>query len=79
MDRLTATIKLPPEGVFISYTEEQLEEIKQAEKVPSREIYRRLQAYEDTGLTPVEVAVMKVNNKRLNDLIDIIKGVIKAL
>lgn len=79
MDRLTATIKLPPEGVFISCTEEQLEEIKQAEKVSSREIYRRLQAYEDTGLTPEQITAIKADNKRLHDFIDILDGAINAL
>lgn len=62
MDRLTATVKLPPEGVFISCTDKQLEEIKRADNVPPREIYRRLQAYEDTGLTPEEITAMKADN-----------------
>ena len=64
MDRLTATIKLPREGEFISYTAEQLEEIKQADKVPPREIYRRLQAYEDTGFTPEEIIALKKMERR---------------
>lgn len=59
MDRLTATIKLPKEGEFISCTEEQLAEMKRADRVSPREIYRRLQAYEDTGLTPAEVVILK--------------------
>ena len=50
MNRLTATIKLPPEGIFITCTEEQREEIKRADNVSPREIYRRLQAYEDTEI-----------------------------
>lgn len=79
MDRLTATVKLPPEGVFISCTEEQLEEIKRADNVSPKEIYRRLQAYEDTGLTPEEITAMKADNKRLHDLIDILEVTIKAL
>lgn len=79
MDRLTATVKLPPEGVFICCTEEQLEEIKRADNVSLREIYRRLQSYENTGLTPEEIIAMKADNKRLHDLIDILEGAIKAL
>lgn len=64
MDRLTATIKLPPEGVFISCTEEQLEEIRRADNVSPREIYRQLQAYEDTGLTPAEVVILKARSEK---------------
>lgn len=79
MNRLTAIVKLPPEGVFISCTEEQLEEIKRADNVSPKEIYRRLQAYEDTGLTPEEITAMKADNKRLHDLIDILEVTIKAL
>lgn len=70
MDRLTATVKLLPEGVFISCTEEQFEEIKRADNVSPREIYRRLQAYEDTGLTPEEIIVLKADNERLHKLVD---------
>lgn len=73
MDRLTATVKLPPEGVFISCTEEQLEEIKRADNVSPREIYRRLQAYEDTGLTPEEIIALKADNKRLHKLVDTVQ------
>lgn len=39
----------------------------------------RLAAYEDTGLTPEEIAAMKADNKRLHDLIDILESAIKAL
>lgn len=42
-------------------------------------IYRRLAAYEDTGLTPEEITAMIADNKRLHDLIDILEGTIKAL
>ena len=73
MDRLTATIKLPPEGVFISCTEEQLEEIRRADNVSPREIYRQLQAYEDTGLTPEEITAMKADNERLHKLVDTVQ------
>ena len=44
MERLTATIKLPPEGVYMSCTKEQINEIKRADKVLPHEIYRKLQA-----------------------------------
>lgn len=76
MDRLTATIKLPEEGVFISCSEKQLEEIKQADKVSPREIYRMLQSYEDTGLTPNEINAMKAEysdtfQSHLNQMLDI--------
>lgn len=79
MDRLTVTINLPKEGEFISCTEEQLAEIKRADRVSPRDIYWQLQAYEDTGLTPEEIIAMKADNKRLHDLIDILEGAIKAL
>lgn len=79
MGRLTATIKLPKEGEFISCTEEQLEEIRRADNVSPRELYRRLQAYEDTGLTPEEITAMKADNERMHQLIDIIEGAIKRL
>lgn len=39
----------------------------------------RIAAYEDTGLTPEEIAAMKADNKRLHELVDILKGAIKAL
>ncbi len=79
MDRLTATIKLPKEGEFISCTEEQLAEMKRADRVSPREIYRRLQAYEDTGLTPEEITAMKADNERMHQLINIIEVAIKRL
>lgn len=78
MDRMTATVKLPPEGVFISCSEEQLEEIKRADRVSSREIYRRLQAYEDTGLTPDEIEQLKADNARLHKLVDNIECVMRG-
>lgn len=59
MDRLTSTIKLPEDGVFRTYTAQQLEEIKSADKVSPKEIYRLLQAYEDTGLSPADVVILK--------------------
>lgn len=70
MERLTATIKLPPEGVYMSCTEEHLNEIKRADKVSLRDIYRKLQSYENTGLTPKEVEALKADNDRLHRLID---------
>ncbi len=78
MDRLTATIKLPPEGVYMSCTEEQLNEIKRADKVPPREIYRRLQAYEDTGLTPEEITAMKTDNERLHRFLDQTEEIVQS-
>ncbi len=79
MDRLTATIKIPEEGTFREYTEEQLEEIKRADKVSPREIYRRLQEYENTGLTPEEITKLIADNKRLHELVEILENTIKAL
>lgn len=76
MDRLTATVKLPPEGVFICCTEEQLEEIKRADNVSPREIYRRLQSYENTGLTPEEIIAMKADNKKLQKLVDTVQNLL---
>ncbi len=39
----------------------------------------RLAAYEDTGLTPDEIAALIADNKRLHELVNIIEGVVKAL
>ncbi len=78
MDRLTITLKLPKEGEFREYSEEQLEEIKRADKVSHREIYRRLQAYEDTGLSPEEIAALISDNKRLHELINSVEDVLKG-
>lgn len=47
--------------------------------VYKNEIARKLSSYEDTGLSPEEIAAMKADNKRLHDLINILEGAIKAL
>ena len=39
----------------------------------------KLAAYEDTGLTPEEIAALKADNKRMHELIDILESAIKAL
>lgn len=54
----------------MSCTEEHLNEIKRADKVSLRDIYRKLQSYENTGLTPKEVEALKADNDRLHRLID---------
>lgn len=38
----------------------------------------RLAAYEDTGLTPEEIAAMKADNKRLHALVDNIECVMRG-
>ncbi len=77
MDRLTTTVKIPPEGVFKVYSEAERKELKSIGDISEKEIYRRLQAYEDTGLTPEEIAVLVADNKRLHELVDIIEGAIR--
>jgi len=79
MDRLTTTIKIPPDGVFKVYSDKEREELKRFGNVSQKEIYRRLQAYEDTGLTPEEIVALIADNKRLHELVDIIEGVVEAL
>lgn len=76
MDRLTIKLKLPPKGTFRTYTPEQSEEIKRANDISPEEIYRRLQEYEDTGLSPDEVTALKADNKRLHTLLDEIEVVL---
>lgn len=39
----------------------------------------RLAAYEDTELTPEEITALISDNKRLHELVDILKNTIKAL
>ncbi len=39
----------------------------------------KLAAYEDTGLTPEEIAALQADNKRMHELIDILESAIKAL
>lgn len=58
MNRLTTTVNLPSEGVFRVFSDEEREQIKYADKVSQKEIYRRLQEYENTGLTPDEIRRM---------------------
>ena len=41
--------------------------------VYKNEIARKLYAYEDTGLTPEEVAAMKADNERLHKLFDTVQ------
>ncbi len=67
MERLTIKRKLPKKGLFIEISKKELREIND---VSADDIYRRLQAYEDTGLTPEEVKALKADNDRLYRLID---------
>lgn len=73
MDRLTSTKRLPPEGTFIALSEEERREI-QYSKVNERDIYKRLQEYENTGLTPDEISAIKADNDRLHALLDEIES-----
>lgn len=54
-------------------------ELQQINDVSPDDIYRKLQAYEDTGLTPEEIAALQADNKRMHELIDILESAIKAL
>ncbi len=59
MDRLTTTIELPPDGTFKVYSDEERKKLKSVGDVSEKEIYRRLQAYEDTWLSPEEITALK--------------------
>lgn len=78
MNRLTVTVKLPPEGVFRVFSDEEREQIKCADKVSQKEIYRRLQEYENVGLTPDEIEMLKAHNSRLHKLLDDVESVLKG-
>ena len=78
-DRLTTTIKLPPDGEFREYSDEEQKELQSFDYASEKEIYCRLQAYEDTGLTPEEITDLIADNKRLHELINSIEDTIKAL
>lgn len=67
MERLTIKRRLPEKGLFMEVSKN---EVRQIGYVSLDDVYRRLQAYEDTGLTPEEVEVLKIDNDRLHRLID---------
>ncbi len=67
MERLTIKRRLPEKGLFMEVSKN---EVRQIGDVSPDDVYRRLQAYEDTGLTPEEVEVLKADNDRLHRLID---------
>ena len=81
MDRLTITRSLPSEGTFIVLSEEERREIQHS-KVNERDIYKRLQEYENTGLSPDEIIEMKecldeirpFVEKHVNDFVNIYSG-----
>lgn len=70
MDRLTTTIRIPPEGTFKIYSDEERKELKRIGDVSQKEIYRRLQAYEDSGLSPEEVLVLKAEKEKRDKLLE---------
>lgn len=76
MDRLTLKRRLPAKGLFMEVSKNELQQIND---VSPDDIYRKLQAYEDTGLTPEEIAALQADNKRMHELIDILESAIKAL
>ncbi len=76
MDRLTLKRRLPAKGLFLEVSKNELQQIND---VSPDDIYRKLQAYEDTGLTPEEIAALQADNKRMHELIDILESAIKAL
>lgn len=73
MDRCTLTLPLPPKGQFTSYTEEQFREINHSE-MDVGDIYKRLQEYENTGLSPAEISAMIADNNRLHALLNEIES-----
>lgn len=67
MDRLTIKKKLPPKGIFTSFSKEDMELIGEADE---REIYQRLQEYENTEISPEEINNLKSENRFLRGYID---------
>lgn len=55
MERLTIKRRLPQEGQFMEVSKSELSQINDAS---AEDIYRKLQAYEDTGLTPEDVKAL---------------------
>ncbi len=62
MNRLTLKRRLPPKGLFMEVSKS---ELKQVNDVSPEDIYRKLQAYEDTGLTPEEIKDLQQENQAL--------------
>ncbi len=77
MNRLTTTIKIPPDGTFRKYSDEERKELKRIGGVSQKEIYRRLQAYEDTGLTPEGIEGLLAHVARLYKLIDNMEAILQ--
>lgn len=70
MERLTINRKLPPKGYFMSISDEEMKKAHSTDTPDTREIYTRLQAYEDTGFTPEEIKAIQEDNARLHKLLD---------
>jgi len=75
MDRLTIERHLPG-GMFTTLRPGEGRKLR---AISPEAIYRRLQHYEDTGLTPEEIIALIADNKRLHELVDIIEGVVEVL
>lgn len=73
MDRLTIKRKLPPKGYFMSLSDEEMKKAFSTDTPDTREIYTRLQAYEDTGFTPEEIKALQESYSRAITLIDAIE------
>ncbi len=62
MERLTLKRRLPPKGLFMEVSKSELNQVRD---VSQEDIYRKLQAYEDTELTPSEILELQQENKEL--------------
>jgi len=76
MDRLTINRRIPPKGKLMVITEQERDKAKATNWA---DVYNRLAAYEDTGLTPEEITALIADNKRLHELVEILENTIKAL
>jgi hypothetical protein len=65
MERLTIKRRLPEKGLFMEVSKN---EVRQIDDVSPDDVYRRLQAYEDTGLTPEEVETLKAFKAYFDDM-----------
>lgn len=73
MDRLTIKRKLPPKGQFMEVSKS---EITQVNDASPEDVYRKLQAYEDTGYTPEEIKALREDNEKLHRLLDEIEEIV---
>ena len=65
MERLTIKRRLPEKGLFMEVSKN---EVRQIGDVSLDDVYRRLQAYEETGLTPKEIETLKAFKAYFDDM-----------